>query len=143
METGIQWKLQAKDTLGPTIVERMSSSRRFKTYSMGIATLSALYERLSLSRSVLYRIFHCSVNISVFHAMLSYSVTTIERSKLDRRRLEAAHFKYAILNVMEWYSETIKEEVIFCPDMNKTLLQFTPRFQLAFHKKYSGMSLLF
>ena len=62
----------------------------------------------------------------------------LERSKLDRRRLEAAHFKYAVLSVASWYPGDIDTAVSFSPDLHSTLLEFTPRFQQAFHKKYSG-----
>lgn len=59
------------------------------------------------------------------------------RQKLDRRRLETAHFRYAILLVQLWYPD-ITPRVYFYPDMNKTLSQFTPIYHIAFHKKYSG-----
>ena len=58
--------------------------------------------------------------------------------KLDRRRLEAAHFKYAILTVVSWYPDQIDSEIRFSSDLQDTLLQITPLFQHAFHKKYSG-----
>lgn len=61
----------------------------------------------------------------------------LERSKLDRRRLEAAHFKYAVLTVASWYHDDIPT-IAFSPDLHSTLLEFTPSFQRAFHKKYSG-----
>lgn len=64
----------------------------------------------------------------------------VERERLDRRRLEAAHFKYAILNVTTWYPSDLSSEVIFSPDLQPTLLEFTPLYQQAFHKKYSGMN---
>lgn len=62
----------------------------------------------------------------------------VPRVRLDRRRLEAAHFKYAVLHVASWYPGDIEREVMFSPDLHQTLLEFTPGFQQAFHKKYSG-----
>ena len=68
----------------------------------------------------------CSINCSLL------------RLKLDRRRLEGAHFKYAVLNVVLWYVTEIGTEIIFTPNLNETLLQFFPKYQNAFHKQYSG-----
>jgi hypothetical protein len=61
------------------------------------------------------------------------------RSKLDRRRLEEAHFRYAILNVVRWYPDQILTEAIFMPDMKDTLSKFFAAYQHAFHSKYSGI----
>ena len=63
----------------------------------------------------------------------------MERSRLDRRRLEAAHFKFAILHVTSWYSSDIKQSPVFSSDHQQDLLKFIPIYQQAFHKKYSGI----
>lgn len=57
---------------------------------------------------------------------------------MDRRRLEAGHIKYAILTVATLYPVEINSPITFSPDLNETLLEFTPTYQTAFHKKYSG-----
>lgn len=71
--------------------------------------------------------------------LLFISCSPAHRLKLDRRRLEAAHFKYAMLKVASWYPKDIDPEITFSPDLKDTLLEFTPVFQHAFHKKYSGI----
>ena len=63
----------------------------------------------------------------------------MERKHLDRRRLEAAHFKFAVLCITSWYSSDIKQSPVFSSDHQKDLLKFTPIYQQAFHKKYSGI----
>lgn len=68
---------------------------------------------------------------------MGYIYSEVHRCKLDRRRLEAAHFRYAILNVLSWYPDTIKR-ITFSSDLKETLLQFFPVYQRAFHVKYSG-----
>lgn len=57
---------------------------------------------------------------------------------MDRRRLETAHFRYAILVVTKWYPSAIDPGVRFYPEINDTLLEFTPMYHLAYHQKYSG-----
>lgn len=57
-------------------------------------------------------------------------------SKLDRRRLEEAHFKFAVLKILKWYEMTVK--IVFS-SKNETLPKFLPIYQHAFHAKYSGI----
>ena len=57
------------------------------------------------------------------------------RLKIDRRRLEAAHFKYAMLCVALWYPDCVP---VFSSNMDIILPEFTSAYQQAFHKKYSG-----
>lgn len=64
--------------------------------------------------------------------------TATARERLDRRRLETAHFRYAILVVTKCYHGDIDPGVRFYPEINETLLGFTPIYHLAFHRKYSG-----
>ena len=71
--------------------------------------------------------------------LLNFSPRLVERERLDRRRLEAAHFKYAVLNVASWYPNDFTANVVFLPDMQQTLLNVTPMYQRAFHKVYSGI----
>ena len=60
---------------------------------------------------------------------------------MDRRRLEHAHVRFALLNVTQWYKESfIGVSIMFSSDQSEaTLLEFTPLYQAAFYKKYSGM----
>ena len=60
------------------------------------------------------------------------------RIRLDRRRFETAHLKYALL-VMEKRHENIKTHIPMQTDLSETLQAFTPLFYEAFTKKYSGM----
>jgi len=65
----------------------------------------------------------------------------MERMKMDRRRLEHAHFHYAMLNVAGWYKGFNIKKVLFTSDQaERTLLEFTPLYLKAFYENYSGMS---
>ena len=65
----------------------------------------------------------------------------MERGRLDRRRLEAAHMKDGVLSVASWYPCDIgPAEIAFSSDLEQTLLGYTPVFQHAFHKKYSSVT---
>lgn len=59
------------------------------------------------------------------------------RLKLDRRRLETAHFRYAMLVVASWYPTDLPMPT-FGSDIGMTLLEFTPLYHKAFHSNYSG-----
>ena len=64
----------------------------------------------------------------------------VERIKIDRRRLEHAHFRYAILKVTKWYRDLAITKVLFTSDQAEgTLLEFTPLYLKAFYENYSGM----
>ena len=63
----------------------------------------------------------------------------MDRQKLDRRRLECAHFKYAILRVAGWYPHVFPHPITFYPDIKDTLVNVTPGYQKAFHSFYSGI----
>ena len=90
----------------------------------------------------------CAIHID-FHVHVSYPFyvhvhvhvhfsSQGERVRLDRRRLEAAHFKYAMLNATSWYPDDIKNVPIFSPNMDQVMAKFISVYQQAFHKKYSG-----
>ena len=67
----------------------------------------------------------------------------IERMKMDRRRLEHAHFRYAMLNVAEWYKGIAVKKILFTSDQSeRTLLEFTPLYMKAFYENYSGKCIL-
>lgn len=77
--------------------------------------------------------------IMLIYPPMCVCYSALSRLKLDRRRLEAAHFKYAILNITSWYADKMESKVTFSPDLNETLLQFIPVYQRLFHTKYSGI----
>ena len=79
------------------------------------------------------------VHNNLTHMIVCFYCSAQSRLKLDRRRLEAAHFKYAILKITCWYADKMESKVIFSPDLNETLLQFIPLYQHLFHTKYSGI----
>ena len=55
----------------------------------------------------------------------------LEWSKLDRRRLSSAHFKYAILQVASWYPGDLNvSDIVFSTDVYQTLLDFTRDFKM-------------
>ena len=61
------------------------------------------------------------------------------RLRMDRRRLECAHIRYAMLRVVQWYTyDLITSKVLFHSNPSLTLLEFTPLFQALFHHTYSG-----
>lgn len=64
-----------------------------------------------------------------------YSFRADERLRVDRRRLEAAHLKYAALKVMKRYPETFKDYCI-CVKQEDTLEKITGYFYSAFTSKY-------
>ena len=85
-----------------------------------------------------YMYIHVSdLHVSLLHIHVYFS-SQGERVRLDRRRLEAAHFKYAMLNVTSWYPDDIKSVPIFSPNMDQIMAEFISVYQQAFHKKYSG-----
>jgi len=61
------------------------------------------------------------------------------RLRMDRRRLECAHIRYAILRTVQWYHDDIQiANITFHSNPTQTLLEFTPIFQKLFHHNYSG-----
>lgn len=71
--------------------------------------------------------------------LLLHIYRPVERARLGRRMLEAAHLKYAVFCVTSWYPGDFDHAPEFSPDMDQALLEFIPAYQQAFHKKYSGM----
>jgi len=57
--------------------------------------------------------------------------------KLDRCRLEAAHFKYAVLKVLKRYPDVFKQQKV-CVKLDDTLERITNDFYAAFTSRYSG-----
>lgn len=58
---------------------------------------------------------------------------------MDRRRFEAAHLKYASLQVATWYPEAISYSSIkFGGDVTDTLNKITPALLLSFEANYAS-----
>ena len=59
------------------------------------------------------------------------------RLALDRRRLEAAHLRYAVLKVVSYYPKELGTTTIY-PDFKITLEFITPLFFSIFRSHYAG-----
>ena len=64
------------------------------------------------------------------------------RIRLDRRRFESAHLKYAMLNILNHYPKIAKVPITMTADIAHMLQIFTPVFYSAFCERYSGMFVL-
>lgn len=63
-----------------------------------------------------------------------------QRQQMDRRRFEAAHLKYACLQVVARYPEKISlSSVKFDGDATETLNEITPILFDCFEAKYAGL----
>lgn len=60
------------------------------------------------------------------------------RIRLDRRRFESAHLKYAMLMIQNRYPGSATSPVAMTAYVMHTLQKFTPAFYDAFCEKYSG-----
>ena len=60
-----------------------------------------------------------------------------ERLKMDRRRLEQAHFRFAIIQVSTWYTDLTLDGVVFNEEA-VALTEFTTKYQKKLHSFYSG-----
>ena len=60
------------------------------------------------------------------------------RIRLDRRRLESAHLKYAMLRLQSRHPLTSKIPIKMTSDVSDMLQKFTPVFYEAFSKAFSG-----
>ena len=63
----------------------------------------------------------------------------MSRIRLDRRRLETAHLKYAMLKTQSRYGATLSSSIPMQTDFCKTLEKFTPLYYEAFTSKYAGV----
>ena len=63
-----------------------------------------------------------------------------DRQKLDRRRFEAAHFKYAVLTVFKRYPSLLdgKKPSLYT-NMTQTLDEITPLYFKSFQDCYTSM----
>ena len=60
------------------------------------------------------------------------------RLKLDRRRLEAGHMRYALLRVCQRYVNVFSSSLSISHDVNTTIKDVTPHYFIEFTKKYAG-----
>ena len=68
-----------------------------------------------------------------FHAAIE------NRASLDRRRLEDAHIKFAVLQIMMWYSKSMSsKDFPLMSDMNSVLQTFTSKYYEIFTAQYAG-----
>lgn len=63
-----------------------------------------------------------------------------DRIRLDRRRLENAHLKYAVLTTQSRYPSTAVGLIPMHTDISSTLADFTVRFYKAFSQRYPGLA---
>ena len=61
-----------------------------------------------------------------------------DRRSLDRRRLESAHLRFAILTIQESFPEIFSDKAI-TPDVQTILAEINYKFYLAFRQKYAGI----
>ena len=82
--------------------------------------------------------------LTVIVPKLCFKFRNDSRFKLDRRRLEAAHLKYAVLMIMARYPDISKHK---CPTISISLSEAienaTPMFYKEFMSKYAGNGPLF
>ena len=84
----------------------------------------------------------CSKNLHVYGTYM-YSRSILARLMLDRRRLEDAHFQYAILKVALWYPSSFKlTDLPLHGPTRETLLHMSDLYYGAFMKKYSGNNII-
>lgn len=61
------------------------------------------------------------------------------RHKMDRRRFETAHLKYAVLKVVTRYPNTFQDSRTINTTLSETIDHVTPQYYNAFTSRYSGM----
>ena len=93
-------------------------------------------------KSLLYYLHH-TVNLFVLHTcsqQLQAESDVMNRLQLDRRRLEAAHLRYAVLNISSQFNLFTGDHahITLESDIYQTLKEFTPAFFKAFTSKYAG-----
>ena len=70
----------------------------------------------------------------------SGAIDVERRASMDRRRLEDAHLKFAVLQVISWYPDSLHlTEVPITSSVNEMLKTFTSTYYNLFNAKYAGM----
>ena len=64
------------------------------------------------------------------------------RHKMDRRRFETAHFKYAVLKVATRYPNTFQTSPTINTTLSETIDDVTPQYYNAFTLRYSGIAIV-
>ena len=70
---------------------------------------------------------------------------SMDRQPLDRRRLESAHFLYAVLSIVQEHPEdfSLTDINIHHGDIDQILDDVTPKYHNIFSKIYSGILCLY
>ena len=76
--------------------------------------------------------------LACFHNRIAVDDSLHGRIRLDRRRLEAAHLKYAVLTVQNHYPSLAVHPIPMSTDVSSMLQMFTPAFYDAFTQMFSG-----
>jgi hypothetical protein len=61
-----------------------------------------------------------------------------KRVRLDRRRIESAHLRYAVLRLQQAYQDTFPAKIPMSSNIEDTLEKILPMFYQSFIKKLSG-----
>ena len=71
--------------------------------------------------------------------VLHYSYHALkDRLKLDRRRLEAGHLLFAVINLIEWYPEDFKQTKLEMEQLGRLTLDVPPTYQSVFCRQYTS-----
>ena len=84
---------------------------------------------------IAYIVYKTIVAILWFH----YGNVSNDRTPLDRRRLENAHLRFAVLSIQNYFPEIFTDTVI-TSDIQDTLKEINQNFPAVFRKTYSGMN---
>ena len=79
------------------------------------------------------------IQLKHLHCVHSTPEELHHRIRLDRRRLESAHLKFAVLTTQSHYPNMWLGPVCVHTDLSKTLVEFTVTYYKAFTHKYSGL----
>ena len=79
-------------------------------------------------------VLHCN---DYYSKQTEQEVSVKNRLQLDRRRLEAAHLKYAILQVNTRF-QLLEANIAIESDISSTLKEFTPIYYKSFAQRYAG-----
>ena len=72
------------------------------------------------------------------HILLYYRKCNDERIKLDRRRFEEAHLRFAVLRVKSSYPDEFSHNTVL-PNIQETLKEITPKYFQLFRHLYGSM----
>ena len=81
---------------------------------------------------------HCIISWHYYHLSKLTGDNLHQRIRLDCRRFENAHLKYAVLSIHNHYPGIASGLIPVHTDIASTLESFTPLFYEAFSQRYSG-----